>query len=639
MGLGMGTQVNFGSAMLAPTAVTSATCSGSSCEALTVTVPAADVASAGAITLTVANAAQVSNSVSFTVTPPVGSVTGAPQLLAYAPLIAPAGLAVPLFLTVSGENVAQSAMVNFGAIALTPTVTTTVSAAGGPTLTTLQVQVPASALATTAEVAVTITNPGASGGTSNAGNLFIVSKSSFPIEESVSDGSPAVPGDGASTHSSLAMDGLAVAFDSTATNLITGATSGLSQVYVRQNCFNVTPNCSAPLSLVSVAPDGSPGAGGVKGSDMPVISSDGRFIVFESDDTNLVPGVTQGVEQIYLRDTCQALPNTTVLPPANCAPNTILVSASPTGVPGNAASANPVIGGFGLLVAFQSMATNLVSQPVPAGVQQIYLRGGCGGLASPVAGCQANPVLQSVDASGNPGNKDSTNPAMDRDGLVVAFQSLADNIVANTLGNSFQQVYLRATCVALTVSLPVFPCKSSAQAASVDANGQLGTGDSVTPAVGTAGSITVFATRAPNLLPVNTSNQQILAASICFGAAPIPCVHASAAIVSIDGNGLPGQGDSFNPVSGGFGRVAFTSQASLLTGVTGQQVYAKNVCTFSGGLGCGFGLVLVSADSSGRPIGGDHAATDITERFAMFSSAGSSAASRPTQVFLAAPFF
>jgi len=434
------------------------------------------------------------------------------------------------------------------------------------------------------------------------------------------------------------MDGMVVAFDSTATNLIAGVNGGLSQVYVRQNCFNVTPNCSAPLSLVSVAPDGSPGAGGIKGSDKPMILGDGRFIGFESDDTKLVAGMTQPVEQIYLRDTCQVLPNTTVVPAASCTPSTILVSASPTGIPGNAASVNPVIGQFGPLIAFQSMATNLVSQAVPAGVQQIYVQRGCSELIIPGPACQTNTVLLSVDANGNAGNKDSTNPAMDANGLVVAFQSVADNIVANMPGNNFTQVYLRGTCVGLAVPLATAPCNSPAVVASVDASGKLGTGDSVTPAVGTAGSITVFATRAPNLLSASTSSQQILAVSTCFAATAVPCVHALPAIVSLDHGGLPGQGDSSNPVFGGIGRVIFTSQASLMIGVTGQQVYANDVCTFAGGAGCGLGMKLVSADASGKPVGGDHAAMDITGRFATFSSVGANA-SGPTQVFLAAPYF
>ena len=636
-GLGMGTQVNFGSAVLAPTAVTSATCGGSSCETLTVPVPAADIASAGTITVTVTNAAQVSNSVAFTVTPPMSSVIGAPQMLFFSPMLVRTGFPVPLLLGVGATNVAQGATVNFGSLALTPTTVTTISNPGAPAFTALQVQVPVSALASAAEVVVTVMNPGANGGTSNAGNFFIVSKSAFPIEESVNTGNPPVPGDGPSTHSSMAMDGLFVAFDSTATNLISGASSGLSQVYVRQNCFAVSPTCASPMTLVSVAPDGSPGAGGIKGSDKPTISLDGRFIVFESDDTNLVPGVSQAVEQIYLRDTCQGVVNT-VQPAANCMPKTILVSGSPTGVPGNAASTNPVLGAFGLFVAFQSTATNLVSQSVPSGVQQIYLQSGCSLLFSPPAGCPLNNVLLSVDASGSAGNKDSTNPAMDPEGLVVAFQSLADNIVANMSANGFQQIYLRATCAALTSALPGGVCKKTAEAASVDASGHLGTGDSITPAVSSFGSVTVFATRAPNLLPANTSNQQIFAANTCFSAPGVPCVASTGGVISVDQNGAPGQGDSSNPTLGGLDRIAFTSQASLLSGVSGRQVFASDLCTSFGGLPCPPTTVVVSADSSGKPTGGDHAAMEIRGAFATFSSAGPSATSGPVQTFLAAPF-
>ena len=247
-------------------------------------------------------------------------------------------------LVVEAQNVAQSATVNFGSLSLTPTSPTVTFYPSSAAISTLLVQVPATALAATGEVAVSVTNPGASGGTSNQGNFFVVNKGSFPIEESVDNATPPVPGNAPSTHSSAAIDGFLVAFDSTATNLVAGATSGLSQVYLRRNCLAAASNCTPQTTLVSVAPDGSPGAGGTKGSGKPVISPEGRFVVFESDDTNLVPGVTQAVEQIYLRDTCESI----LGPVQNCTLQTVLVSASASGAPGNAPSTNPVAGAFGL---------------------------------------------------------------------------------------------------------------------------------------------------------------------------------------------------------------------------------------------------------------------------------------------------
>src|SRR6266853_4000858 len=65
---------------------------------------------------------------------------------------------------------------------------------------------------------------------------------------------------------------------------------------------------------------------------------------------------------------------------------------------------------------------------------------------------------------------------------------------------------------------------------------------------------------------------------------PNPCVASTGGVISVDQNGLPGQGDSSNPTLGGTNRIAFTSQASLLSGVSGRQVYVGNVCASFGGL-------------------------------------------------------
>src|SRR6266566_3402306 len=145
-------------------------------------------------------------------------------------------------------------------------------------------------------------------------------------------------------------------------------------------------------------------------------------------------------------------------------------------------------------------------------------------------------------------------------------------------------------------------------------------------------------------MPAGTANEQIVAFNTCFAVPPIPCVATpSGGVTSVDQNRMPGQGDSFHPTlrAGVFtGNVAFTSQASLISGVTGQQVYAVTFC-----LPCArpepiFTVpVIVSADSSGHPIGGDNAAVDPTGQFATFSSLGPGSTSGPTQIFLTAPFF
>ena len=139
------------------------------------------------------------------------------------------------------------------------------------------------------------------------------------------------------TSSSVSAGGELVVFDSVATNLDQQATSSLSQIYERRNCFGVIPNCTPQTTLISVAADGSAGAGGTTGSQRPVVSPDGRLVAFESDDTNLVAGVTPAIGQIYLRDTC----NSVFGPIPSCTPQTSLVSMGVDGKPGNAPVAIP----------------------------------------------------------------------------------------------------------------------------------------------------------------------------------------------------------------------------------------------------------------------------------------------------------
>jgi hypothetical protein len=622
--------VHFGGNALSPS-MTQACTSSSDCETIVVSIPAQDVATAGAVNVSVSNSSLSSNTVVFTVTPQA-LPPNAPQILTLFPTVAPAGGAA-FEMVIVGLNVAPNAILNFGSLQLTPTSLLTCNP--GEICPEL-VQVPASAIASAGPVSLSLTNPGASGGTSSAVTFVAVSKTAFPMEESVNNANPSAPANANSTHSAIAVGGAFVAFDSTATNLTTGGTTGLSQVYLRTNCFAGQPNCTAQTTLISVTSDGSPSAGGVRGSDKPVISLDGRFVAFESDDTNLVSGEAQSVEQIYLRDTCNG--NLGSVP--GCTPSTTLISASPTGAPGNAPSLNPTVSALGFFVAFQSTASNLVSATVPAGVSQIYLSRQCPSL--PVIGqipdCAASLALASFDASSNAGDKNSANPSLDAIGLALSFESLADNIVAATPSNDFEQIYTRNTCFLLSFPGLTLPCPNVSLAISVDSNGNLGTGNSLSPATGFAALGVAYATQAPNILPADTSSQQIIGVTTCLleDTLSLQCTPGSNVVVSVNQNGVPGQGDSSNPTTNGQ-NVGFTSLASLLPNISGQQVYAS-ICLLSGE-NCESAVTLVSADANGKPIGGDFAAMEAAGAFMTFSTTGSVASPGTSEVFLSDPFF
>jgi Tol biopolymer transport system component len=83
-----------------------------------------------------------------------------------------------------------------------------------------------------------------------------------------------------------------VAFDSGATNLIGLDTSGTTDVFV---CDRKT----GKTRRVSIRSNGTQGNGP---SQIPDISSSGRFVTFLSNASNLVPGDTNGVADIFVCD-------------------------------------------------------------------------------------------------------------------------------------------------------------------------------------------------------------------------------------------------------------------------------------------------------------------------------------------------
>jgi len=602
--------VNFGTDNLTPLQALPLPCpTGTNClTTLAVSVPPVDVASAGTIQVSVTTNSETSPNVSFTAV--------SPQILTVSPMAAAAGGGnFPLTVTVLGAT--PTIQLTLGTTVLVPSGPVSCNPA---TACAVTVAVPAAAIASAGTFTLTASNPHATKGGAATTSFLVDGSATFPIEQSVSG---TAPGNAASTHSSVSDGGVFVVFDSTATNLTSNSTNGLSQVYLTQNCFGSGGSCTAKTTLIS-AGSGGAGSGGVIGSDRPAISADGRYVVFESDDTNLVSGATQPIEQIYLYDTCNSIFGAVT----GCTPKMTLVSQSPSSSPGNAPSTNPTISAFGLYIAFQSAATNLISTTVPANTQQIYLDSTCNGANGAVNGCTAGIQLFTLDANNNPGDNNSIRPSVDPTGLTVAFQSLADNIVSGIASNDAQQIYLRTTCLSGTPFLQA-GCQQQTVLVSGDAGNKPGTSDSVTPA--DSDSFVVYATRAANLLPANASGQQILGANVCLGIpSTISCVPSGTLALSVDQTGAPGQGDSSNPAIAGT-RAVFTSLATLVPGVTGQQVYAANAC-IPPLAPCSASTTLISVDANNNPLGGDFGSVG-GGGYAAFSTSTSAT----PQVFLAAP--
>lgn len=100
------------------------------------------------------------------------------------------------------------------------------------------------------------------------------------------------PGNNVSTDPVLSADGRYVAFTSYASDLVAGDTNNASDVFVRDLM-------SGNTGLASVSTNG---AGGNGDSYSPLLSSDGRIVVFRSSAGNLARGATRGVDNLYWRD-------------------------------------------------------------------------------------------------------------------------------------------------------------------------------------------------------------------------------------------------------------------------------------------------------------------------------------------------
>ena len=144
--------------------------------------------------------------------------------------------------------------------------------------------------------------------------------------------------DGGSYGPATSADGSVTAFISNASNLVAGDGNGRCDTFVRDAGSGTT-------SRVSVTAGGGESAGGFQ-CGSTAISGDGRYVVFVSDATDLVPGDTNGQLDVFVRD--------------REASTTRRVSVSSAGAQSDGNSFDPAISADGRFVAFQSGATNLV---------------------------------------------------------------------------------------------------------------------------------------------------------------------------------------------------------------------------------------------------------------------------------------
>jgi hypothetical protein len=137
------------------------------------------------------------------------------------------------------------------------------------------------------------------------------------------------------------------------------------------------------------------------------ISGDGRFVAFTSSASNLVPNDTNGQIDVFVRELA-----------------TNHIARASIGVGGeepNGGSANASISGDGRFVAFESGASNLVTDDVNDKADIFVVELATGRIR-----------LASSTESGEQGNDDSLRPILDWNGEQVAFTTAATNLLPKT---------------------------------------------------------------------------------------------------------------------------------------------------------------------------------------------------------------
>ncbi len=229
---------------------------------------------------------------------------------------------------------------------------------------------------------------------------------------------------------------------------------------------------SHDLERVSISSSGEPANGRC---EEVAISTDGRFVVFVSEATNLVEDDTNGCRDVFIRDRLAGV--------------TERVSVNDSGDEANNYSVMPSVSADGRFVAFGSAATNL--GPGSGGWGDVFVRDRATGTTE----------LVSVNSAGEPADRGASWLCMSADGRYVVFDSMSMNLAPDVPSDTWQ-LYLHDRVAGKT------------QCISRNNRGEpaapLPSGDSVffIATISPNGRYIVYASRATNLVPDDTNGWQ-----------------------------------------------------------------------------------------------------------------------------------
>ena len=396
------------------------------------------------------------------------------------------------------------------------------------------------------------------------------------VTQRVSLDSSGAQGNGGSAGWWISADGRCVVFLSDATNLVSGDTNGVQDVFLRDRQSGTTERVSLNSS----------GVQGNSSSSWPSMSGDCRFVVFVSQADNIVSGDTNGVQDVFVRDRQSGTSE--------------LVSLDSSGSQGNSDCYGSSISADGRYVAFWSLATNLVSGDTN-GVDDIFVRDRQSGMTERV----------SLDSTGAQGNSGSYQPSISADGRFVAFESFASSLVSGDTNGTFD-VFVRDRQSGTT------------ERVSLDSSGAQGNSASYRPSISADGRFVAFESFASNLVSGDTNG--------VMDAFVRDRQSGTTQRVSLHSSGAQANFGCTEPSISANGRfVAFNSLASTL--VSGDTNGTRDV--FMHDLQSG-ATERVSLDSSGAQGNDGSGGSSISAdgRYVFFSSYATNLASGDTNAVI-----
>lgn len=295
-------------------------------------------------------------------------------------------------------------------------------------------------------------------------------------------------------HPALSGDGRFVVFVSAATNLTTDDANSLSDVFLHDR----DPDQNGVFdenygSTIRITQSGSNGALAAS-SNFPAISRNGQYVAFSSSDSTLVPGDTNGLQDIFVYNIQTGV--------------TERVSVSNSGQQSDGESIYTSLSDDGRYIAFISSATNLVSNDTNSKAD-VFVRDRVSGTT----------VRASVSSSGTQAGGSSTNPVISGDGRYVSFATESSALTARLVGEEVVVPVVFDAVTAATggggggTTIPqVIYRRDLVQQitarVSSNSSGTSANASSTSLAMSTDGMTVVFASDATNLSGTNDSNAQ-----------------------------------------------------------------------------------------------------------------------------------